>query len=98
MNYLQVSCQLPQGRTAFGEPVEVKVDDCPDPHCFVHKMPYNPDEMDQIKNLIQRSSVCTQRITIKCKSAPLQVNEYVVFTNKGVWKAEKPFFNDNPNS
>ena len=76
MNVLQVSCQLPQGRTAFGEPVEVKVDDCPDPHCFVHKMPYNPDEMDQIKNLIQRSSVCTQRITIKCKSAPLQVNKY----------------------
>ena len=84
MNYLQVSCQLPQGKTTLGEAVEVKVDDCPDPHCFVYKTPYNPDEMDQIKNLIQRSSVCTQRITIKCKSAPLQVNKYVAFTSKRV--------------
>ena len=77
MNYLQVSCQLAQEKTTLGEAVEVKVDDCPDPHCFVYKTPYNPDEMDQIKNLIQQSSVCTQRITIKCKSAPLQVNKYV---------------------
>ena len=85
MNYLQVSCQLAQEKTTLGEAVEVKVDDCPDPHCFVYKTPYNPDEMDQIKNLIQRSSQCTQRITIKCKSAPLQVNKYFncFFIKKG---------------
>ena len=75
MNSFQVFCQLPQGVATVGEEVQVKVDNCSDPHCFVYKMPYNPNEMDQIKNLIQRSSICNQRITIQCLSAPLQVNK-----------------------
>ena len=74
VNYFQVFCELPHGVATVGEAVEVKVDNCPDPHCFPYKIIYNPNEMNQIKNLIQRSSVCTQRITIQCLSAPLQVN------------------------
>jgi len=69
---IKVFCQLPQGVTTVGEAVEVKVGNCPEPHCFPYKMPYTTNDMDQIKNLIERSSVCTQRITIKCMSAPLQ--------------------------
>ena len=74
MNILQVHCQLPDGVATYGEEYEVNVNNCSDPHCFQFEIPYPASDLEQIKNLIHRSSHCVQRIEINCLSAPLMVN------------------------
>ena len=73
MNILQVHCQLPDGVATYGEEYEVNVNNCSDPHCFQFEIPYPASDLEQIKNLIHRSSHCVQRIEINCLSAPLMV-------------------------
>ena len=57
----------------MGEPIEIKADNCSDPHCFLHEMPYSASDLVQIQHLMDKSEECSQKIEVKCLSAPLQV-------------------------
>ena len=71
--YFQVHCQLPEGLTKVGEPIEIKADNCSDPHCFLHEIHYSAADLIQIQHLMDKSAGCSQEIQVKCLSAPLQV-------------------------
>ena len=80
---VNVFCQLPEGLTRIGEPVEATLENCNQPGCFEFDIGYNVS-MTQIAALIQKSSTCTQSIEFNCFSAPLKVIFlfYPLFTNE----------------
>ena len=69
---VNVFCQLPEGLTRIGEPVEATLENCNQPGCFEFDIDYNVS-MTQIAALIKKSSTCSQSIEFNCFSAPLKV-------------------------
>ena len=69
---INVFCQLPEGLTRIGEPVEATLENCNQPGCFEFDIDYNVS-MTQIATMIQKSSTCSQSIEFNCFSAPLKV-------------------------
>ena len=88
--YFQVHCQLPEGLTKVGEPIEIKADNCSDPHCFVHEIPYSAADLIQIQHLMDKSAGCSQEIQVKCLSAPMQVINSIFFKRSRI----SDFFQD----
>jgi len=77
---LEVHCQLSEGLTKVGEPIEIKADNCSDPHCFLHEIRYSAADLIQIQHLMDKSAGCSQEIQVKCLSAPMQFQGEDLFT------------------
>ena len=69
-----VRCSFPDNSTIIGKDVEIEVGKCNEFQCFEAKMDYEMP-IAQMKRLFALSGSCMQRIDIKCKLAPLKVNE-----------------------
>ena len=64
-------CEIPEGITKIGKPIEIEINPCDSSKCLDHEIEYTPQMLDQIKSLTDKSSKCFQEITFNCKSTPL---------------------------
>ena len=69
-----------QSNVTFGEENHVNITNCDGPECFQSDFEINNSTLNQMKNVIETSTYCSQRWVFKCKSASLKQPVSLVFT------------------
>ena len=59
--------------TTAGKVLQAEVDHCSEEGCFRYIESYTSSDLAQMRKLIERSSICYQKMEIQCESAPLKV-------------------------
>ena len=69
--FVQVRCE--KGVTTAGKVLQAEVNHCSEEGCFGYVESYTSSDLAQMRKLIERSSICYQKMEIQCESAPLKV-------------------------
>ena len=59
--------------TTAGKVIQAEVNHCSEEGCFGYVESYTSSDLAQMRKLIERSSICYQKMEIQCESAPLKV-------------------------
>ena len=73
-------CTFPSNNVTFGEEKHINITNCDGPECFKSDFEIDSSTLNQMRNVIEASTTCSQRWLFKCKSASLKQPVSLVFT------------------
>ena len=72
-------CTFPSSNVTFGEEKNINITNCDGPDCFQSDFEIDSSILNQMQNVIEASTSCSQRWLFNCKSASLKQPVSLVF-------------------
>ena len=72
-------CSFPNSNVTFGEEQHVNITRCEGADCFKSDFQIDNSTLNQMQNVIETSTSCSQKWLFSCKSAPLKQPVSLVF-------------------
>ena len=100
---VQAFCTYPSNDDSFGEEKRINITYCEGPNCFQSDFQIDSSARNQIQNVIEASTTCSQNWTFNCISAPLKqpvsigyvslfslsISEKLIHSGKFIWANPK---------